>query len=137
MYATLSRVSFWGIPFTQYHIPLPPCRQPPLKKGNSQMDSSVYRITRQLLHRVSTASFQSCRVHFHWNIRLRGQAKVVLGPTPLIRTHYVHIILCTATKIPFKCIPFLEISVPTCTFERFIYSQDRSIYFLQIDRGNI
>jgi hypothetical protein len=29
-----------------------------------------FRITRQLLHRVSTASFESCRVHFHWNIRL-------------------------------------------------------------------
>jgi hypothetical protein len=34
----LSRVSFWGIPFTQYHILFPPCQ---LKKGNSNMDSSV------------------------------------------------------------------------------------------------
>ncbi len=40
-YATLFRVSFRGIPFTQYHILFTPCRQPPLKKGNSQMDSSV------------------------------------------------------------------------------------------------
>ncbi len=35
------RVSFWGISFTQYHILFRPCRQVPLKKGNSQMDSSV------------------------------------------------------------------------------------------------
>jgi hypothetical protein len=47
-YATLSRVSFWGIPFTQYHILFPPADRPfskketPLfKKGNSQVDSSV------------------------------------------------------------------------------------------------
>jgi hypothetical protein len=39
--ATLSRVSFWGITITQYHIPFHPCRKVPLKKGNSQMDSSV------------------------------------------------------------------------------------------------
>jgi hypothetical protein len=36
-----SRVSFWGIPFTQYHILFLPCRQPTLKKGSSQMESSV------------------------------------------------------------------------------------------------
>ncbi len=41
VYATLSRVSFWRIPFTHYHILFHPCRQVPLKKGNSQMDSSV------------------------------------------------------------------------------------------------
>jgi hypothetical protein len=41
VYAALSRVSFWGIPFTQYHIRFLPCRQPPLKKGSSQMESSV------------------------------------------------------------------------------------------------
>jgi hypothetical protein len=41
VYATLSRVSFWGIPFTQYHILFHLCRQVPLKKGKSQMDSSV------------------------------------------------------------------------------------------------
>ncbi len=29
MYATLSRVSFWGNSFTQYHILFPHCRQPP------------------------------------------------------------------------------------------------------------
>jgi hypothetical protein len=34
-------VSFWGIPFTQYHILFPPCQQAPLKKGKSQMESSV------------------------------------------------------------------------------------------------
>jgi hypothetical protein len=44
MYATLSRVSFCGIPFTQYHILFHP------KKGNSQRDAVLYRITRQLLH---------------------------------------------------------------------------------------
>jgi hypothetical protein len=37
----LSRVSFWGIPFSQYHILVYPCQQAPLKKGNSQMESSV------------------------------------------------------------------------------------------------
>jgi hypothetical protein len=36
-----ARVSFWGISFTQYYILFHPCRQVPLKKGNSQMDSSV------------------------------------------------------------------------------------------------
>jgi hypothetical protein len=36
---TSSRVSFWGIPFTQYHIQFHPCWKVPLKKGNSQMDS--------------------------------------------------------------------------------------------------
>ncbi len=43
VYATWSRVSFRGIPFTQYHIlfPPPPCQQAPFKKENSQMDSSV------------------------------------------------------------------------------------------------
>jgi hypothetical protein len=41
LYATLSRVSFWGMPFTQYHILFPLCRQPPLKEGNSQIESSV------------------------------------------------------------------------------------------------
>jgi hypothetical protein len=40
VYTTLSRVSFWGIPFTQYYIFLP-CRQVPLKKGNSQMVNAV------------------------------------------------------------------------------------------------
>ncbi len=41
VYATLSRVSFSGIPFTQYRILFHPCRKVPLKKGNFQMDSSV------------------------------------------------------------------------------------------------
>ncbi len=41
VYAILSRVSFWGVPFTQYHILFPLCRQAPFKKGNSQTDSSV------------------------------------------------------------------------------------------------
>jgi hypothetical protein len=41
VYATSSRVSFWGISFTQYHILVHPCQQTPLKKGNSKMDSSV------------------------------------------------------------------------------------------------
>jgi hypothetical protein len=31
----------WGISFTQYHILVHPCQQTPVKKGNSQMDSSV------------------------------------------------------------------------------------------------
>jgi hypothetical protein len=39
VYAILSRVSFWGLPFTQYHILFPPADS--LKKENSQMDSSV------------------------------------------------------------------------------------------------
>ncbi len=30
-----------GIPFTQYHILFLHCRQPPLKKGNSQMESFI------------------------------------------------------------------------------------------------
>jgi hypothetical protein len=34
-------VSFWGIPFSQYHILVHPCQQTPLKKGNSQMESCV------------------------------------------------------------------------------------------------
>ncbi len=41
MYAILSRVSFWGVPFTQYHILFSLCRQAPFKKGNSQTESSV------------------------------------------------------------------------------------------------
>jgi hypothetical protein len=41
VYAILSRVSFWGVPFTQYHILFSLCRQAPFKKGNSQTDSSV------------------------------------------------------------------------------------------------
>jgi hypothetical protein len=32
VYATLSRVSFWGIPFTQYHILFPPADSLPSKK---------------------------------------------------------------------------------------------------------
>ncbi len=34
-------VLVWGISFTQYHILFHLCRQVPLKKGNSQMYSSV------------------------------------------------------------------------------------------------
>ncbi|MFN9905714.1 MAG: hypothetical protein ACK56F_06240 [bacterium] len=34
MYAALSRVSFWGIPFTQYYILFLPCRQPPPQERN-------------------------------------------------------------------------------------------------------
>ncbi len=41
VYTILSRVPFWGISFTQYHILFPTYRQTPLKKGNSQMDSPV------------------------------------------------------------------------------------------------
>ena len=37
----LSRVSFWGIPFSEYHILVHLCQQTPLEKGNSQMESSV------------------------------------------------------------------------------------------------
>jgi hypothetical protein len=37
----LSRVSFWGIPFSQYHILVHACQQTPIKKGNSQIESSV------------------------------------------------------------------------------------------------
>ncbi len=37
----LSRVSFWGIPFSQYQILVHPCQQTPLKKGNPQMESFV------------------------------------------------------------------------------------------------
>jgi hypothetical protein len=47
----------------------PPASRPPSKKEPPRW-RVLYRITRQLLHRVSTASFESCRVHFHWNIRL-------------------------------------------------------------------
>jgi hypothetical protein len=36
-YSSVSISVFWGIPFTLFQ----PCRQVPLKKGNSQMDSSV------------------------------------------------------------------------------------------------
>jgi hypothetical protein len=62
-------VSFWGTPFTQYHILFPPCQQAPIKKGNSQMESSVQN-NPAAPSPVSTASFKLCRVHFHWNIRL-------------------------------------------------------------------
>jgi hypothetical protein len=41
VYATSSRVSFWGISFTQYQILLPHFQEPPLKEGNSLMESSV------------------------------------------------------------------------------------------------
>jgi hypothetical protein len=37
----LSRVFFWGIPFSQYHILVHPCQQTPIKKGNSQIENSV------------------------------------------------------------------------------------------------
>ncbi len=43
-----------------YHILLfPPCQQDPLMEGNSQMDIVLYRITRQLLHRVSILYIKS------------------------------------------------------------------------------
>jgi hypothetical protein len=54
-------IGYESIPFTQHHILFPPCQQAPLKKGNSQMESSVQN--------NPAASFESCRVHFHWNIR--------------------------------------------------------------------
>jgi hypothetical protein len=37
-------VSFWGIPFSQYHILVHPCQQTPLKKGNPQMESCQYTL---------------------------------------------------------------------------------------------
>ncbi len=44
MYAHFPGFFFWGITFKQYqqyHILFHPCRQVPLKKGDSQMESSV------------------------------------------------------------------------------------------------
>ncbi len=84
VYATLFRVSFRGIPLTQYHYP---CRQPPLKKGNFQMDSSVqdnpvggspFTVSVRLVssRAVSTSTVIS-------GCFQPGQAKVVLGPNPL------------------------------------------------------
>ena len=32
VYTILTRVSFWGVPFPQYHILFPHCRQAPLQK---------------------------------------------------------------------------------------------------------
>ncbi len=66
-----------------YSNTIPPLPTVPPQKRNSQMDSSV----QDNLAAPSPAGFESCRVYFHWNIRLiqPGQAKVVLGPTPLAR----------------------------------------------------
>jgi hypothetical protein len=59
VYAALSRVSFWGIPFTQYHILFLPCRQPPPPPSRKEALRwrVLYRITRQLLHRARCESF--------------------------------------------------------------------------------
>ncbi len=66
-----------------YTIP-PPASRPPSRKETPRR-RVLYRITRQLLHRVSTASFESCRVNSTGisSCFQPGQAKVVLGPTPL------------------------------------------------------
>jgi hypothetical protein len=104
-----SRVSFWGIPFTHYHILFPDCRQPPLKKGNSQMDSSVQDnpaapspcqytlkvLSESLLGQYSNTHFAKPFLNRHVASRAvststgisgcfqPGQAKVVLGSAPL------------------------------------------------------
>jgi hypothetical protein len=81
-------VSFWGIPFTQYHLifPPPPCQQAPSRKETPRW-RILYRITRQLLHHVSTATVVSSRAVSTSTVISGcfqpGQAKVVLGPTPL------------------------------------------------------
>jgi hypothetical protein len=104
-----SRVSFWGIPFPQYHILFLHCRQPPLKKGNSQMDSSdqdnpaapspchftLKVLWNSLLGQYSNTHFAKPFLNRHVASRAvststgisgyfqPGQAKVVLGPTTL------------------------------------------------------
>jgi hypothetical protein len=53
VYTTLSIVSFWGIPFTLYHMIFPPAdTTAPLKKGNYQRDSSVRDTPFQLTFKV-------------------------------------------------------------------------------------
>ncbi len=58
----------WGIPFTQYHVLY---YSTPADRSPSKMETPrwrvLYRISRQFLQRVSTASFdfESCRVHLH------------------------------------------------------------------------
>jgi hypothetical protein len=47
----------------------PSADRPPSKKETPR-GRVLNRITRQLLHHVSTVSFESYHVHFHWNIRL-------------------------------------------------------------------
>ncbi len=64
-----------------------------------------------------------------------------------ISSTYKYCIYCTLQRKSRLCIPFLGIARPqfqfsnSCVWERFIYSQDRSTYFLQqnrqIDSGNI
>ncbi len=65
VYAILSRVSFCGVPFPQYHILHPHCRQSPLKEGNPQMVSSV---------QDNPAAHSPCQY---------GQLRVVPCPLPL------------------------------------------------------
>jgi hypothetical protein len=117
-----SRVSFWGIPFTQYHIPpLPTAPPPPLKKGNSQMESSVQDnpaatspcqyalkvLSNSLLGQYSNTHFAKPFLNRHVVSRAvstsagisgcfqSGQAKVVLGPTPLELTQWaLYIVHC-------------------------------------------
>ncbi len=112
VYAALSRVSFWGIPFSQYHILVHPCQQIPLKKGNSQMDSSVQdnpaapppcQYTLKALLNSVLGKQSSTQFAQHFLNRLvssrpmststamsdcfqPGQAKVMPGPTPLRQT---------------------------------------------------
>ncbi len=61
-----------------------------------------------------------------------GQAKVVLGPTPLISNENpIHIHSCISLRgLKKSQFPHL------CVCERFKYSQDRSAYFLQQNKQN-
>ncbi len=64
-----------------------------------------------------------------------------------ISNYYLHISHLALQRKSHLCIPFLDIARPqsqfphSCVFDRFIYSQDRSTYFLQknrqVDRGNV
>jgi hypothetical protein len=83
-------VYFWGIPFTQYHIlSPPPASRPPSRKETPRW-RVLYRITRQLLHLVSTATLVSSHaVSTSTGISgcfQPGQAKVVLDPIPFVCT---------------------------------------------------
>ncbi len=77
MYAALSRVSFWGIPFSQYHILFPPCRQPPSRKeivGSGQTNLSHLYFSRLSLAMPAKLNFFKTPI----SIRL-----VQVGPCPL------------------------------------------------------
>ncbi len=70
-----------------YYSPPPPCQQAPLKKGNSQMKSSVQNNPAAPLPvRLVSSRAMSTSTGISGYFQL-GQANVVLGPTPLRLYH--------------------------------------------------